>query len=115
MFFYKVFLELAGPGVMATLEFYQGNGGMETINKSHLFFLPKCQGAVRVGEFRHISLSNSIYLIIAKLLANRLHEMIDEFVRPFQFAFILERQLVDSAVVAGEKVASWEEKAPRVS
>ena len=45
------------------------------------------------------NLSNSIYMIIAKVLANRLHEVIDVLVGPFQSAFIPGRQLVDSAVV----------------
>ena len=67
MFFYKDFWDLVGPDVMATLEeLCQENCGIERINKLHLFLLPKHQGADRVEDFRPISLSNSIYLIIAK-------------------------------------------------
>ena len=64
-----------GPDVLAMIEeFQQGNCGMERINKSHLFLLPKQQRADRVEDFLLISLSNSIYLIIAKVVANRLRE-----------------------------------------
>ena len=80
------------------------------INKSHLFLLPKRQGADRVEDFRPISLSNSIYLIIAKVLANKLQEVIGELVGPFQSAFIPGRQLVDGTVVAREIVAAWRQK-----
>ena len=68
-------------------EFRWGNCGMERINKSHLFLLLKHQGADRVDDFRPISLSNSIYLIIARVLANKLREMINKLVGPLQSAF----------------------------
>ena len=51
-----------------------------------------------------------ITLIMAKVLANRLQEVIDELARPFQSAFILERQLVDIEVVVGKIVAAWGRK-----
>ena len=88
-------------------EFLHGNCGIERINKLHLFLLPKRQGVDRVQDFCLISLSNSIYLTIPTVLPNRLHEVIDELVGPFQSTFILGRQLVDSVVVAGEIVAAW--------
>ena len=91
-------------------EFRQENCGTERINKSHLFLLPKHQGVDIVNDFPPISLSNSIYLSIAKVLANRLREVIKELVGPFQSVFIPGRQFVDSAVVAGEIVAAWRRK-----
>ena len=69
-------------------DLHQEVQGMERIDKSHIFLLPKYQGADRVEEFRPISLSNSIYLIIAKVLVNRVWEVIDELVGPFQSTFI---------------------------
>ena len=80
------------------------NRGMERINKFHLFLLPKRQGAIKVEDFYPISLSNFIYLIIAKVLANIMGEVIDELVGPFQSAFILGRQSVDSAILEGKIV-----------
>ena len=75
---------------------------MERVNKSHLFLLTKCQGVVKVEDFQPISLSNCINLIIAKILTNRLPEVIDKLVEQFQSAFILGRQLVDGAVLTTE-------------
>ena len=77
---------------------------MERIKKSQLFLVPKHQVADKVEKFPPpISLSNSIYLIIAKLLANMLCQMINELVGPFQSTFIL----VDNAIMAGEIAAAW--------
>ena len=82
---------------MATLDkFRQGKHSIERINKSHLFLLPKNQGTDRVEDCCPRSLSNSIYLIIAKVLVIRLHEVIDKSAGPFQSAFIVGRQVVDS-------------------
>ena len=65
--FYREFWELVRGEVMATLEeFWQGTDSTEKINKSHLFLLPKCQDAIIVEEFRHMSQSISVYLIICK-------------------------------------------------
>ena len=82
------------------------NRGMERINKSHMFLFAMRQVADRVEDFRPISLSNSIYLVIPKVLANRLRGVINDLVEPFQSAFIPGRQPEDSVVVAGKIVAT---------
>ena len=68
--FYKEFWAVVKGDVMATLEELRSpQANMERINKSYLFMLPKRQGAENVNDYRPISLSNSIYLIVAKVLA----------------------------------------------
>ena len=67
-------------------------------------------GAKQVGDFRPISLSNSIYLIIVKALANRLREVINYLVGPAQSTFIPGRQMVDSVVMVEEIVAAWQRR-----
>ena len=69
--FYSEFWGLVSFDVMVMIEEFQyRTGDMTKINKSHLFLLLKRQGAYRVENFHSISLSNSIYLIIAKVLGN---------------------------------------------
>ena len=106
--FYKEFWALVKGDVMATLEELRSpQANMEKINKSCLFMLPKRQGAENINDYRPISLSNSINLIMAKVLAYRLKEVIRELIGPFQYAFIPGRQLPDSVVMAGEILAAW--------
>ena len=58
---------------MAALEdFSAGRCHMDRLNRAYIVLLSKVQGAEQIGEFRPISLSNSLYLIFAKVLANRL-------------------------------------------
>ena len=93
---------------MATLEELRSpQANMEKINKSYLLMLPKRQGAESINDYRPIALSNSIFLIMAKVLANRLKEVIGALIGPFQYAFIPGQQLPDSVVLAGEILAAW--------
>ena len=111
VFFYQQCWDIVGPEVMATIEdFCIGMCNMDRLNKGLLVLIPKCQAAEQVGDFRPIALSNSLYLIIAKALANRLREVINSLVRPAQTAFILGRQMLDSVVIAEEIVAAWQRK-----
>ena len=73
IFFYRDCWDAVGPEVMATIEdFWAGRCNMDRLNRAYIILIPKVEGAERIGDFRPISLSNSIYLIIAKVLANRL-------------------------------------------
>ena len=47
------------------------------------------------------------------MLANRLQGVIGELVGPFQSAFTSGRLLVDSVIVAGEIIATWQRKGTR--
>ena len=58
-----------------------------------------------------MSVSNSLHLIIAKVLANKFREVMGELVGPFQSAFFLGEQLVDGAMAASKILAAWKRKA----
>ena len=88
-------------------DFYNGQCQMERLNKVYIVLLPKIPGAESIGDFRPIALSNSIYLIIAKVLAYRLRDVLDSFICPLQYAFIPRQQMIDSIVMAEEIVAAW--------
>ena len=86
---------------------YTGQCQMERLNKVYIVLLPMIPGAESIGDFRPIALSNSVYLIIAKVLANRLRDVLDSLICPLQSAFIPGRQMTDSIVMAEEIVAAW--------
>ena len=73
VFFYKDCWDIVRHKVMAALkEFRAGQCPMDRPNKAYILLLPKVQWAEQVSDFHSISLSNSLYLIFAKVLANRL-------------------------------------------
>ena len=56
---------------------------MDRLNRAYIILIPKVEGVERIGDFRPISLSNSIYLIIAKVLANQLRTVRASAHQPF--------------------------------
>ena len=103
VFFYKDCWAQVGPDVMTLMEeFHVGTCRMGCINRAYITLLPKTLGAERVGDFQPISLSNNVYLIINKVLSNRLRGLLGTLVSPLQSAFVPGRQMSDSVVVAEE-------------
>ena len=97
-----------GLDVMALVEeFHAGTCHMGRTNWAYLTLLPKVYGAEGVGDLRPISLSNSIYLIIAKVLANRFKGLLGTLSSPLQSAFVPGRQMSDNVVITEEIIADW--------
>ena len=99
---------MLGPEVMRVMgDFHAGRCQLERLNKIYLVLIPKIPRADQISDFHPIALSNSIYLIIAKVLANRLREVMYSLISQLQSAFIPGRQMIDSIVMAEEIVAAW--------
>ena len=108
VFFYKECRDVVGPEVMAVLEEFRGGRYYtKSLNRVHLILLPKTSGAEQIGDFRPISLSNYIYLIIAKVLANLLQGLLENLISPLQSAFIPGRVMTDNVILAQKIVADW--------
>jgi hypothetical protein len=70
--------------------------GFEFLNSANIILLPKKMDALRVADFRPISLIHSVAKIFAKLLANRLAPLLDSLVSKCQSAFIKRRNIHDN-------------------
>ncbi|XP_020531630.1 uncharacterized protein LOC110008460 [Amborella trichopoda] len=76
------------------------------MNAIFIVLIPKVEGAEELKDFRPISLINSSFKILAKVLALRLREVLSSVISPTHGAFAKERQILDGAFVAQEAIHS---------
>jgi hypothetical protein len=75
-------------------------------NKTDICLIPKVPHPEFVHQFRPISLCNTIYKIVSKVIVERLKEHIPMLVSPFQTGFVPGRNIHENIVVAQEMVHS---------
>ncbi|GKD24023.1 hypothetical protein Tco_1225726 [Tanacetum coccineum] len=69
-------------------------------NSSFFTLVPKVDDLIVIGDFRPISLIGFQYKIIAKVLANRLANVISSIVGEVQMTFIKGREIIDGPLTA---------------
>ena len=76
----------------------------EYLNKTNNVLIPKITGLEILGNYWPISLCNTVYKIMTKIIVARLRPHIDKFVSPLQLAFFPGRRSVDNAIVVQELI-----------
>ncbi|MCH80340.1 cysteine-rich receptor-like protein kinase [Trifolium medium] len=103
--FIKDFWEVLKGGFMRfLLEFYSHGKLVKGSNCTFIALVPKVFNPQRVAEFRPISLVESMYKVLAKILANRLKTVIGKVVSETQSAFVKGRQILDGILIVNEVV-----------
>ena len=101
--FYKQFWDKVGREVTEAVLSALNTGTIpKAINHTFLTLIPKIQSPRKVTDFRPISLSNVLYKLIAKVLANRLKPRLPQLISETQSAFMSERLITNNILVAHE-------------
>jgi hypothetical protein len=75
-------------------------------NSTFLALIPKEKGASNFSRFRPISLCNTSYKLVTKIIANRLKEILPGIIPENQGGFIKGRQILDNIVLVQEAIHS---------
>ena len=80
--FYKASWAIIKDDLLAAVIFFynQHDQHFQHLNSTHLILLLKKSDAMRIGDFRPISLTHSIAKIVSKLLATRLAPYLNQLV-----------------------------------
>ena len=101
--FFQTYWDIVGEQVTsACLDCLQNCRLPLGINDTTLVLIPKKEKSTKLPDLRPISLSNIIYKIIAKVLANRLKHVLPSIISVTQSAFILGRMITNNIMIAHE-------------
>ena len=92
----------------AVQEFFGERSILKEINSTFLVLIPKILGADSLDKFRLISLCNSFYKIISKMLTSRMLKIIPLIISQQHTRFVPGRQILDSIMMVSEVIHSME-------
>jgi hypothetical protein len=76
------------------------------VNQTNICLIPKIQQPEYISQFRPISLCNTIYMVVSKVVVERLKEFIPVIISPYQTGFVPGRNIHENIIVAQEMTHS---------
>ena len=70
----------------------------EYLNRTLIALIPKIQSLETLNNYRPISLCNTVYKIITKIIVARLRPFLDKLISPLQTAFVPRRKGIDNVI-----------------
>eukprot|EP00253_Pinus_taeda_P006494 PITA_06494 len=105
------FFDLIGAEITEVVEEFRKKGEVyNPFNATFIALIPKKEVPESFEDFRPISLCNSIYKIIAKVIANKIKPILSRHISMEQFGFLSGRQIHEAIGVAQEVMHSVRQK-----
>lgn len=105
--FFKHYRNIVGAKVTAiALKFLNEGQLSRDINHTFIALIPKTKHSQKASDYRSISLCNVVYKLISKVLANRLKPPLPSLISTSQSAFIQDRLITVSVIIAYEVLHS---------
>ena len=73
---------------------------LDFLNETLISLIPKCPNLESLKNFRPISLCNSIYKVVTKIIVGRIRPLLDKLISPNQTAFVPGGRRLDNVIVA---------------
>ncbi|KAJ9566561.1 hypothetical protein OSB04_002527 [Centaurea solstitialis] len=105
--FYKSHWLTIKDDLFRAVKFFEVTGSFDRgCNASFIALIPKKQSPLSLQDYRPISLLNSFYKVISKILANRLKDFIGDVIGSEQTAYIKNKSILDGPLIVSE-IISW--------
>ena len=85
-------------------DFHDSGEFVKNLNATFQVLVPKKGGAEDFKDFRPTSLMGSLYMLLAKVLANRLKKVMHKLINKAQNAFVEGRQIMDVSLMANKVI-----------
>ena len=82
----------------------------EYLNETLISLIPKTQSPESLNNYRPISLCNTIYKVITKIIVGRIRPLLDKLISPIQAAFVPGRRGLNNIIIAQELIHSLDKK-----
>nr|XP_023916835.1 uncharacterized protein LOC112028379 [Quercus suber] len=86
----------------------------EYLNKNLITLIPKCKSLESLNNYRPISLCNTVYKFVIKIIVGSIRHLLPSLVFSLQIAFVPGRKRVDNAIIVQEIVHSMSRRKGRI-
>ncbi|KAK2658719.1 hypothetical protein Ddye_005252 [Dipteronia dyeriana] len=112
--FFKKTWHIVGDDVINVIqEFFHSGLLLKELNATILALVPKVPNPSKMTDFRPITCCNTLYKIIAKIIANRIKPCLPDIISPSQSAFVAGRRIGDSILLVQELMRDYHKDAGR--
>ena len=80
------------------------------LNHTLITLIPKCKNPESFNHYRPITLCNTVYKVVSKIVFGRLRPLLLGLVSPYQTAFVSGRKGIDNAIIMQEIIHSMSKK-----
>ena len=87
---------------------------LEFLNSTLISLIPKIPSSKTLSNYHPISLCNTVYKIVSKVIVARLRPMLDQVISLFQTAFVPSRRGTDNAILVQELIHTVSRKKGKV-
>lgn len=77
---------------------------LKEVNNTLISLIPKKENALNLGDFRPISLCNTVYKILSKVMMNRMKPLMESTISEKQIGFVAGRSILDGAIIGQEEI-----------
>jgi len=103
--FYQQHWTILKEQLYAAIKDFFGSGKLlKEFNHAFIALIPKVDNPETTSQFRPISLCNTFYKFVAKILVNPLRLLLERIIHPTQSAFVPQRAIHDNILRAHEVI-----------